>query len=155
MSLRDKIKSELLGSLTFFCIPCLFLASCNGQPTQTDTNPIAPTVHVLRYWETAIMLVIDNGIDDPTVYKTLKEAVVALKQQNAFEPLPMDVEHDSWGNPLLWQVELSNKGVKTIRVISTGADGISQGGKGDDVVLEIRILPFGPAKAFLTRPDMR
>ena len=61
---------------------------------------------------------------------------------------------DAWGRPFRWVVEESNEEI-VARVISYGPNGVPEGGRGDDMYVELRVPEHGKPRLLFKPPKVR
>jgi hypothetical protein len=124
----------------FLCAAGMFLyerhSDANYNETLTRTR--------LQKWADIISRVAANNLDDPGHYNSLGEVMSAWREKGFVEAWipPIDLERDAWGTPFSWNVSSVGKTIR-IRITSAGANGVYEGGEGDDIVLEATISQNG------------
>ena len=90
--------------------------------------------------------------------KYTKEAYVIglpVEESNGFKKGSEheDLERDGWGWPFIWVMEKPEESVCVIRIVSTGDNGVYEGGAGDDCLVEMRFSGRGdPEVRFRPEP---
>lgn len=125
------------------------LNGCQKSPSQED-RPNSSTIATLSVWSEVITEVHYGERDWIGRFSTIDEILEAWVEWGILiQSEATRLRRDWWGNSFHFHCSTTD-GVLIVKIRSDGADGISQDGQGDDVLLELT-LPINPmfAKARL------
>jgi hypothetical protein len=135
-------------------IPCLligFLVWFNCSSGFIPESKEAETVGTLGPLSDVAVRLFVKGKVDISKFNTLEEMVSVAIEKNWLEKEnEFSYCHDAWERPFRWCVK-KNAELTVIRIISDGANGINEGGEGDDLYVEIRIPKQGEPTTFLKK----
>jgi hypothetical protein len=121
-------KMTLIMSAVLFALGCAKESDANQSEAQTRLS--------LRLWGEYVLSAYEADLPIDQM-ESCSAALSMLRQNGIIENVDYaGLAHDGWGRQYRWSVNKTRKDI-VIVILSDGKDGVSQGGAGDDLFVEI------------------
>ena len=118
-------------------VSLLFAASCQHDNHHEHNHGNVSTTVRLKEWGLLVIEAVESEDGDFFFFGTFDKILEKLKPQGYhIEGMIREFREDVWQQPFIKETKLAD-GANHLRILSIGANGIHEGGAGDDLYLDL------------------